>query len=171
MNKNQKRTTIQALQPMFEDTYLYITDCKGLSANQMYQFRYMLYKEKVVCKIIPNALLSILLRKKDHTPLMSVLKQNSMVLFVKSDPSKPAKIIKKFRETEKINKPLLKGAIAYDEYFIGEESLDKLVQLKSKEEMLRDILQLLRSPLQQLIHALQSGKHKIFGITQAIMNK
>ena len=171
MKRSEKEATVAKLRPMFEGAQLYITDCNGLTANQIYILRKGLYEKGIRCRLIPNALLTILFANTAYEGLTQVLKQNSMVFFVKGDPSVPAKIIKKFKKDQDVEKPILKGAWAAEEIFIGDDQLKVLSALKSKEDYLGEVLTLLQSPISNVMSALQSAQNTLGGIIKTLQEK
>jgi len=96
------------------------------------------------------------------------LNGNTSIMFTEVGNS-PAKIIKEFRK--KHNKPILKAAVIEDCFFIGDENLDSLVELKSKDELIAEIISLLQSPAKNVISSLQSGGNKLSGIVTALKEK
>ena len=171
MKKKQKREAIVALKPLLEDVHLYIIDCEELSANQIYVLRHMLYQANIGCKIIPNALLRILITNTPYASLSKVLQKTSMVLFTREDPKEPAKLIKTFRKKEKVKKPTLKGAFVCQELFLGEEQLEHLIKLKTKEELLGEVISVLHAPAYNLISALQQPGNTICTILKTLQQR
>lgn len=171
MKRAEKQATIAKLKPLFKDTQLYITDSHGLTANQIYTLRKSLYEKQIKCKLIPNGLLTILLTNTPYKALTKVLKQDSMVLFVKNNPSTPAKIIKKFKKEQEVEKPLLKGAWIAEEIFIGNHQLQILSTLKSKEDYLREVINHLQTPINNILSTLENTKGTIANIIKTLQNK
>ena len=121
-------------------------------------------------EVVKNTLLRKALEKAEgeYTELYDTLKGNTSIMFSTVGNS-PAKIIKDFRK--KSERPLLKGAFIEEAIFIGDEHLDALVAIKSKEELLGDIITLLQSPAKNVISALQSSGGKIAGIVKTLSEK
>ena len=105
---------------------------------------------------------------KDFGDLPSVLKGNTSMLVAEA-ANAPAKLIKEFRK--KSDKPFLKGAYAEESVYIGDDQLDALVNIKSREELIGDIISLLQSPAKNVISALQSGGNKLSGILTTLSEK
>ena len=105
---------------------------------------------------------------KDFGELPTALKGNTSLMFSEIGNA-PAKIIKEFRK--KSDKPLLKGAYVEESIYIGDDQLDTLVNIKSKEELIGDIISLLQSPAKNVISALQSGGSKLTGILKTLSEK
>ena len=170
MDKQKKKAVLVTLKPLFENSpHLYVVKGNGLNAQEAHNLRKYLYTHNVQCKVIPNALLAILVAQKAYQGLNQVLQENSMVFFVKENPVAIAKIIKKFQK--KTSKLPLKAAWIYQQLFVGANQLDTLTKLKSKEELIGDVVHLLQSPIKQLISALQSSKDKLYGVMKTLEEK
>jgi len=120
--------------------------------------------------VVKNTLLAKAMEssEKDFGELANVLKGNTS-LMVAEVGNAPAKVIKEFRK--KSDRPLLKGAFIEEAIYIGDEQLDKLVEIKSKEELIGDIIGLLQSPAKNVISALQSGGGTLHGILKTLGEK
>ena len=105
---------------------------------------------------------------KDFGDLSSVLKGNTSVMYSETGNA-PAKVIKAFRK--KSDKPLLKGAFIEEAIYLGDDQLDALVDIKSREELIGDIISLLQSPAKNVVSALQSGGGKLSGILKTLSEK
>ena len=105
---------------------------------------------------------------KDFGDLQDVLKGNTSLMIAEA-ANAPAKVIKEFRK--KSDKPLLKGAFVEEAVYIGDDQLDALVNIKSKEELIGDIIGLLQSPAKNVVSALQSGGNKLSGILTTLSEK
>lgn len=168
MNRQKKQGILENMKPILTGAHFYIVDCQGLTANQTHQLRGMLHEKQIQCKVLPNALLKLLFKDNEQKGLLPILKESSMLLIAQSAPSVPAKILKNFYKTTGIQKPILKGAFAYGETFLGSNQLKPLGQLKSKEELIGEVITLLQSPITQLLSSIQSGAHKITGVLEAL---
>jgi len=171
MKRAEKKATVAKLKPMFEGVQLYITECSGLTANQTYLLKKRLYEQDVKCRLIPNSLLAILFANTPYEALTKVLKQDSTLFFLKGNPSVPAKIIKQFKKEHSVEKPLLKGAWVAEEIFIGDDQLQTLSTLKSKEEYLGEVISLLQSPINNVLSALDNTRSTIAGIIKTLQDK
>ena len=171
MNKAKKKETLALMKPLFEGAHVYLLNSQGLSANQSHTFRRMLHEKGIFCRMVPNTLLNILFNESDKAPLSEVLSKTSLVLITKENPSIPAKIIEDFQKESKTKKLAFKGAFAYGDVFIGQNHLEKLKKLKSKEELIGGLMQLLNAPMQNLLGALKSGEQKIRGVLKALEKK
>ncbi|MEM9737588.1 MAG: 50S ribosomal protein L10 [Bacteroidota bacterium] len=171
MNKQRKKEVLEMMESILSQNHLYIVDCQGLTANQAHQLRAMLYKENIGCRVIPNTLLRILFQGTDREQLSETLKKTSMVLMTKENPSIPARVLQKFHKATKLKVPEIKGAFAYGEIFIGIDQLNPLAKLKSKEELIGEIINILQAPMQQILGGLQSEVGKIHRLLKTIASE
>jgi large subunit ribosomal protein L10 len=121
--------------------------------------------------VVKNTLLRKALEKvegRDYSELYAILAGPTAVMFSES-PNGPAKLIKEFRK--KFDRPVLKGAYVEEAIYIGDENLDNLVNFKSKEELIGDVIALLQSPAKNVVAALQSGKTTIAGLVKTLQDK
>lgn len=168
MNKQDKNQLIEVLDGMLkENNNFYLTDISGLTADQTSSLRRLCYKREVSLQVVKNTLLKKAFEKNDtdYTQLYDVLVGNTSLMSSEST-STPAKVIKEFRK--KNEKPILKAAHIDESFYIGDEHLSDLASLKSREELIGDILILLQSPAKNVISALQSGGNKLSGIVKAL---
>ena len=103
MKQVTKKAVVKSLRSLVEGAHCYIVNTEGLKANQLHHFRSMLRKEKIQCKLVPNALLRWLFKENRLAPLSQVLSGSSTLLITKGNPSEPAKIIKRFKAKEPQN--------------------------------------------------------------------
>ncbi len=150
--------------------HFYLTDIKGLSAEESTDLRQKCYEKEVKLTMVKNTLFKRALDKADgeFEDLYQVLKQNTSVMFANT-ANAPGRVIKDFLKDH--DKPLLKGAFAAEGIYVGEDQLETLASLKSKEELLGDIVHLLQSPAQTVVSQLQSGGQTIAGLTKALAEK
>jgi large subunit ribosomal protein L10 len=175
MTREEKATIIDELKEKFRNhNYFYITDASGFSVKQVNEFRKACYDKGLEYKVVKNTLISKALDslETDYSQFQdSVLKGFSGIVFSPESGNLPAKVIQDFRKKEGVQKPLLKGASIDTGLFFGNESLEVLANLKSKEELIGDIIALLQSPAKNVISALESGKHKLAGIVKTLSEK
>jgi len=175
MTREDKATIIEELKKKFdENSNFYITDASGFTVKQVNDFRKACFDAGVEYKVVKNTLIKKALdsMETDYASFdEEVLKGFSGIIFSKETGNLPAKVIKDFRKKQSLKKPLLKGASIDSGLFIGEEQLDTLSQLKSKEELVGDIIALLQSPATNVISALQSGKNKLAGIVKTLSER
>ena len=171
MNKQEKDKTIQALDNMLTDNNnFYLADISGLNAEQNSALRRLCFKRSVSIKVVKNTLLKKAFEKNDldFSQLYNVLVGNTSIMQAEAGNA-PAKVIKEFRK--KNEKPILKAAHVEEAMYIGDENLATLADLKSKEELIGDIITLLQSPAKNVISSLQSGGNKLAGIIKTLQEK
>ena len=171
MNREEKSQIIEDLTAQLADNAnIYVADLTGLNAGQTSDLRRACFKANVSLAVIKNTLLvkAMEASDKDFGDLPSVLKGNSSLMFSETGNG-PAKVIKAFRKKSKM--PLLKGAFVEESVFIGDDQLDALVDIKSKEELIGEIVGLLQSPAKNVISALKSSGGTIAGILKTLSEK
>ena len=171
MNKQEKDKTIEALDTMLNDNNnFYLADVSGLNAEQNSALRRLCFKRSVSIKVVKNTLLKKALERNDSdfSQLYNVLVGNTSIMQAEVGNA-PAKVIKEFRK--KNDKPILKAAHIEEAMYIGDENLATLADLKSKEELIGDIITLLQSPAKNVISSLQSGSNKLAGIIKTLEEK
>ena len=171
MTKEEKVLEIESLTTRLKDVKnLYITDIAGLNALETSNLRRMCFKAGIKLSVVKNTLLERAMTSsgKDFGELKDLLKGNTSLMFSKSGNG-PAKIIKDFRK--KSDKPILKGAFIEETVYVGDDQINNLVALKSKEEVIGDIISILQSPAKNLISALKSGGGKVSGILKSLSER
>lgn len=171
MTREEKSQVIEELTAQLADNqHIYLTDISGLNAGTTSELRRACFKANVKLAVIKNTLLEKAMEAsdKDFGDLPSVLKGNTSVMYSETGNA-PAKIIKAFRK--KSDKPLLKGAFIEEAIYIGDEQLDALVDIKSREELIGEIVGLLQSPAKNVISALKSSGVKLAGIVKTLSEK
>ncbi|GAA0741199.1 MULTISPECIES: 50S ribosomal protein L10 [Flavobacteriaceae] len=171
MTRQEKSQVIEELTAQLADnTNIYIADISGLNAGNTSDLRRACFKANVKLAVVKNTLLTKAMdaSEKDFGDLPSVLKGNTSVMYSETGNA-PAKVIKAFRK--KSDKPLLKGAFIEEAIYIGDEQLDTLVDIKSREELIGDIVTLLQSPAKNVVSALKSGGGKLAGIIKTLSEK
>ena len=173
MKKEDKGKIIQELSEKFAKfNYFYITDASGMTVENVNKFRKLCYAKGIEYKVVKNSLIKKALEttQTDYSSFDStVLKGFSGILFADSGNA-PAKLLKEFHKAG-VEKPVLKGASVNSDLFIGADQLDVLATLKSKNELIGDIIGLLQSPAQNVISALQSGGQKISGVLKTLSER
>ena len=168
MNKQEKNQMIEVLDGMLNDNNnFYLADISGLTAEENSALRRLCFKREVSLQVVKNTLLKKAFEKNksDFTELYDVLVGNTSIMQAEAGNA-PAKVIKEFRK--KNDKPLLKAAHIEESLYIGDENLTSLADLKSKDELIGDIITLLQSPAKNVISSLQSGGNKLSGIVKAL---
>lgn len=171
MTREEKSIVIDNLTSTLTDTnIIYLADISGLNAQTTSDLRRACYKANIKLAVVKNTLLEKAMEKsdKDFGDLPTVLKGNTSMMIAEVGNA-PAKVIKAFRK--KNEKPILKGAFVEEAIYIGDNQLDTLVSIKSKEELIGDIITLLQSPAKNVISALQSGGNKLSGIIKTLSEK
>ena len=171
MTREEKSQVIEVLTAQLtEGNIIYLADISGLNALDTSNLRRACFKANVKLAVVKNTLLEKAMEKsdKDFGELPEILKGNTS-LMISDTGNAPAKVIKEFRKKSK--KPLLKGAYVEEAIYVGDDQLDALVNIKSKEELIGDIIGLLQSPAKNVISALQSGGNTLTGILKTLSEK
>lgn len=171
MRKEEKQEIVRALTEQIKESgNFYITDTSNLTVAKINGIRRKLFENNITIQVAKNTLIRKALEAAgvDSPELNDVLKGSSTILF-STVANAPAKLIKELRRTG--DKPLLKGAYIDTAVFIGDKQLDALVNLKSREELIGDIIALLQSPAKNVISGLQSGGNKLAGIVKTLQER
>ena len=171
MTREEKATVIEDLTAQLADNAnIYLADISGLNAVATSDLRRACFKANIKLAVVKNTLLAKAMEASDKEfgELPTVLKGNTSLMFSETGNG-PAKLIKNFRK--KSDKPLLKGAFVEEAIFIGDENLEALVSIKSKEEVIGDIIGLLQSPAKNVISGLKSGGGKLAGILKTLSER
>jgi len=171
MTREEKSQVIEELTAQLtENANIYLTDISGLNAGTTSNLRRACFKANVKLAVVKNTLLEKAMEASDREfgELPTTLKGNTSVMYSETGNA-PAKVIKAFRK--KSDKPLLKGAFIEETVYLGDDQLDMLVDIKSKEELIGDIIGLLQSPAKNVISALKSGGGTISGILKTLSQK
>lgn len=175
MTKEQKTEQIQELSAKLSDcSYFYICNANGMTVEQINKFRRMCFDRGIEYKVYKNTII-----KKAIETLagdfevfnQEVLKGTSGILFSPANGKLPAQLLKEFYKLENSQLPVLKGASIEYSPFIGAEQLDALLTIKSKQELIGEIVGLLQSPAKNVVSALQSGGGKLAGILKTLSEK
>lgn len=171
MTREEKANIIEELTDKFaKNNHFYITDASGFTVADVNAFRRMCFKNGIEYRVYKNTLIRKALEKRegtDYSPLFAVLNGFSGVMFSTEIGNAPAKVIREFR-TKMEGKPVLKGASIDSELYVGDENLNMLAELKSKNELIGDVISLLQSPAKNVLSALLSGKHTVAGLVKAL---
>ncbi|MDO7173984.1 50S ribosomal protein L10 [Mariniflexile sp. AS56] len=171
MTREEKSLVIEELTAeLANNANIYVADISGLNASTTSDLRRACFKANVKLAVVKNTLLEKAMEasERDFGNLPTILKGNTSVMYSETG-NVPAKLIKTFRK--KSNKPLLKGAFIEECVYIGDDQLDMLVDIKSKEELLGEIVGLLQSPAKNVISALKSSGGKLAGILKTLSEK
>lgn len=173
MTKEEKIEVVQDLSATLADfPNIYIADMGGMTVSEVSDLRRLCHEAGVKLQVVKNTLLKKALEDAagNYDELYDTLKQQSSVFFVNEDVNVPAKILKKYRDKNK-DKPILKAAYVGEAVFIGDDQLESLTKLKSKNELIGDIILLLQSPAKNVLGALQSGGQKLAGIIKTLQER
>ncbi len=171
MTKEEKSKAIEELTAQLAGSnVVYVADISGLNATVTSDLRRACFKAGIKLEVVKNTLLAKAMESSDNNygELPTILKGNTSIL-ISDNGNAPAKIIKEFRKRS--DKPVLKGAYIHEAVFIGDNQLDALVSLKSKDEVIGEIIGLLQSPAKNVVSALKSGGGKIAGILKTLSEK
>lgn len=170
MKKIQKGSIIDSLTEEIDNSSnFYLADISDLNAADTYKLRKACFDKKVRLQVVKNTLLKKAFEKSNKNgsldELLPLLKQNTCIMFSET-ANAPAQMIKEMRKNG--DKPILKAAYVQESVYVGDNQLSALASIKSKEELLGDIIMLLQSPIKNVISCLQSGQNKLTGLVKAL---
>jgi len=171
MRREEKNAIIDSLaEKLKEYNHFYLTDTAQLNAADTSDLRRKCFENDIKLIVVKNTLLKRALEMSEGNfeELYQVLKGTTSIMFAQTGNG-PAKIIKDFRK--KHDKPVLKGAYVQESVFIGDKMLDTLISVKTREELIGDIILLLQSPARNVVSALQSGGNKLHGVLETLSKK
>jgi len=173
MTKQEKFQLVEELTKVFKATpNFYVTNTAGMTVEEVNNLRRTCFESGFKIKVIKNSLIKKVLDnlEGDYSELHEHLKYQSAVVFTTEDnPSGPAKMLKKYRKTSEL--PTLKAACIDTAVFAGEDQLDTLEKIKSKNELIGELVTILQSPAKNVISALQSGGNTLAGILKTLSEK
>jgi large subunit ribosomal protein L10 len=170
MTREEKNQVIDLLTKKINNaTHIYVTNSLGLNAGQTVKLRKECYNNDIELVVAKNTLLKKAIEKsdKDLSELFEALSGSSSVMFSEVG-NKPAKLIQDFRKKNNLEKPILKGAYVEEGFYIGDNHLETLVSIKSKEELIADLIGMLQSPIMNVVSALQTGGNTLTGILKTL---
>ncbi|MCB0651324.1 MAG: 50S ribosomal protein L10 [Saprospiraceae bacterium] len=170
MTRAEKAASIEELKGKFEETsFFYLADASTLTVEQVNKFRRLCFEKEIEMKVVKNTLavkaLESFPEDRNYIGLYEALKGHTAILFTKT-ANVPAKVIKEFRKESP--KPILKAAYIDSSIFLGDDQLDALVSLKSKEDLIGDVITLLQSPIKNVLGSLQSGGSTLAGLLKTL---
>jgi large subunit ribosomal protein L10 len=171
MRREDKNAIIENLaERLKEYNHFYLTDTAELNAADTSALRRKCFENDIKLIVVKNTLLKKALMQSgvNFDELFPVLKGTTSIMFTNTGNG-PAKLIKEFRREH--DKPVLKGAYVQESVYVGDNILDALVSIKTREELIGDIISLLQSPAKNVISALQSGGTKIHGVLETLSKK
>ena len=171
MTRSEKDQLIDQLaEKLKSSSHFYITDLSTMTVEKTNELRRICFKKDIKMQVAKNTIIRKAMERSgnDYSGLFDVLKGSSSIMFCET-ANVPAKVIKDFRK--KNDKPLLKGAFVESSVYVGDNSLTALADLKSKNELIADIIALLQSPAKNVISGLSSGGGKLAGIVKTLSEK
>ncbi|MBU8882685.1 50S ribosomal protein L10 [Kaistella sp. DKR-2] len=157
MTKEDKVLVIQEIKGMLQDAkVVYVANLEGMTAASTSDFRRQAFKQNITLKVVKNTLLQKAMEQMegvDYSEMFQTFKGNT-ALMISETANAPAKLIQTFRK--KAEFPALKSAYLQETFYVGDENLGTLVNIKSREEMIGEIIGLLQSPIQRVVSALQN---------------
>lgn len=171
MKKEDKSIVINSLvEELGKYDHFYITDISGLNAERTFILRKKCFEANIKLIVVKNTLLKCALDKveTEFSPLYDVLKGSTAIMFCEN-ANAPARLIKEMKADKANNdKPVLKAAYVQEGFYFGDQEIETLITLKSKEVLLGEIVTLLQSPMQNVLSALQSGGNTIHGVLKTL---
>ncbi|HOZ29437.1 MAG TPA: 50S ribosomal protein L10 [Bacteroidales bacterium] len=171
MKREDKNALIESLQSTIEQySHFYLADISGLNAQQTFELRKKCFEKDIELIVVKNTFFRKALERsgRNYEELFPVLKENTSVLFC-NVASVPGKLIKELNK--KNGKPLFKGAYAEESFFIGAQHLNSLATLKSKDELIADVIALLQSPMKTVLGQLESSKNLLGGLVKTLSER
>ncbi len=171
MRKEEKNQLVDSIAEQLNDNNtIYLADTADLNAEKTSDLRRLCFKQNIKLIVVKNTLLKRAMEKseKNLDELFDALKGPTSLMFADAGNA-PAKLIKEFRK--KAKKPFLKGAYVEEVTYLGDDKLDFLVNIKSKNELIADVIALLQSPAKNVISGLQSGGQTLTGILKTLSEK
>ncbi|MCF8307938.1 MAG: 50S ribosomal protein L10 [Bacteroidales bacterium] len=171
MTREEKTQQIEALKQQLNDNdYVYLTDVSELNAETTSKLRRACFKKNVQLTVVKNTLLQIAMEQSDKElgELEEAVAGPTALMFAETG-NVPAKLIKEFRKD--FSKPILKGAYIEEMTYLGDDQLETLVNIKSREELIADVISALQAPAKNVISALQSGSNNLTGILKTLSEK
>ena len=170
MTREEKGQIIDELAEKFaQHNHFYITDASGFTVGQINAFRRICYQQGVEYRVYKNTLIRKALEKRtgNYEPMFKVLNGFSGVIFSKEIGNAPAKAIQEYRKKNE-GKPAFKAASIQSDLYFGEENLSVLSALKSKKELIGDVIMILQSPAKNVLSALISSKQTVAGLVKTL---
>ena len=174
MTREEKNNIIlNLIEKVDNSTHIYLVDTLGLNATATSNLRRKCFNNNIKLLVVKNTLLLKAFEKTQnkYEEFKEVLK-NPTAIMLSEIGNAPAKLIKDFnKEYKDLEKPFIKAAFVEESYYIGADQLDTLVKIKSKEELIGDVISMLQSPIKNVLSQLQSGKNILAGITKTLSER
>ncbi|MCS6790006.1 MAG: 50S ribosomal protein L10 [Bacteroidia bacterium] len=175
MTRQEKTELIQRLSAALrESPGFYIIHPGDMDAAQTLAFRRKLYEKGLRMQVVKNTLLTLAMKEAGIAQVEALepaLREMTALILYKDDPKVPAQVLQNFQQETKADFPALKGAYVEETLFVGAQHLEALTRIKSKQELLGELITRLQSPMQQLISALQSGGNTLHGVLKTLSEK
>lgn len=172
MTREEKKKLIESLAVQLQNyAHFYVTDTSGLNASATADLRRKCFDSGVELVVVKNTLFKKALEKVEYTgveDLLSTLKGETSIMFT-SVGNAPARLIKEFRKSNA--KPILKSAYIEESVYVGDENVEVLSTLKSKDELIADVVALLQSPVKNVVSALQSAPQTVAGLVKTLSER
>ncbi|MBE0641594.1 MAG: 50S ribosomal protein L10 [Bacteroidales bacterium] len=168
MRPDEKNKLIDSLAAQLSNNgTIYLADISNLNAEMTSKLRRLCFRRNIQIMVVKNTLLRKAMERssKDFSPLFDVLKGHTSLMFGETGNA-PAKLIKEFRKES--DRPILKGAYVEEMTYTGDDQLDALINIKTKNELVADVILLLKSPMNNVMGALQSGGNTIHGVLKTL---
>jgi len=171
MRKEEKAAAVEIMvEQINSSSHLYLTDISGLNAEDSSDLRRKCFENNIKVVVVKNTLLKLALDKADgeYEEMYETLKGNTAVMYAEIGNA-PAKVIKDFRENSE--KPLLKSAYVEQSVYIGDDQIETLATIKSKEELIGEVITLLQSPMKNVMSSLNSGNTLLAGLVKTLSER
>lgn len=173
MKKEDKSTLVKELEAVIKAyPHFYLTDIGGLNADETTALRRQCFNKKVKLLVVKNTLLKKAFENSDidYSQLYDTLKGETSLMLSETG-NIPAKLIKEFSSKSKSKKPVLKAAYVEESFYFGAETLEELIHVKSKNELIGEVVGMLLSPINDVMSALQSGANTIHGVLDTLSER
>jgi large subunit ribosomal protein L10 len=171
MTREEKSAIVEDLTQKIKDySHFYIADTSELNAEDTSLLRRKCFEKEIKLMVVKNTLLKRALNEvgEEYEEISGILKNSTSIMFCNTG-NVPAKVIKEFRKSH--DKPVLKGAYVEESIYVGENQLDTLAALKSKDELIADVIAILQSPAKTVVSQLQSGGQTISGLVKTLAER
>ena len=167
--KNKEEVIVSLVELLNSNKNFYLVDSSRLTVNQVNNLRRMCFNKGVSLQVVKNTLIQKAIERIGMPEDFSGILKGSSSLMMAEDPTLPAKLIKEFRKTSEM--PKLKAAYIQESLYIGDENLDNLIKIKSKNQLIGEVIGMLQSPMQNVISGLKGQGAKIAGILKTLEEK
>jgi len=171
MKREEKNALVESLKTTIEKyNHFYLADISGLNAQETYELRKKCFEKGIELVVVKNTFFKKALEKtgNNYDEIYGALKENTSVMFC-DVANVPGKLIKELNK--KSEKPVFKAAYAEESIYVGKDLLDSLASLKSKEELIGDVILLLQSPIKTVLGQLESSKNKLAGLVKTLSER